>query len=108
MGWDTGYNPEMFKEIGRRYKIDVAILPIAPGSSQGLGSRIHVNSRGAVQIFNDLRARFMVPMHFSTISYGSDANPGLPAELLQEAAKEAGVLERVIPLKIGEQRILVK
>jgi L-ascorbate metabolism protein UlaG (beta-lactamase superfamily) len=35
---DTGYNPELFKEIGRRFKIDLAIVPIAPGSSGGLGS----------------------------------------------------------------------
>jgi L-ascorbate metabolism protein UlaG (beta-lactamase superfamily) len=107
-GGDTGYNPEIFKEIGRRYKIDVAILPIAPGSAQGLGSRIHANPRGAVQIFNDLGARFMIPMHYGTVSYGSDQNPSVPLQLLQEAAKEAAVSDRVIPLKIGEQRILVK
>ena len=27
---DTGYNPEIFKEIGQRFHIDIALLPIAP------------------------------------------------------------------------------
>ncbi|MEK6756898.1 MAG: MBL fold metallo-hydrolase [Bacteroidota bacterium] len=51
---DTGYHPELFKEIGRRFKIDLAIVPIAPGSSSGLGSRVHTSPLGALEIFKDV------------------------------------------------------
>ncbi|MGH2568101.1 MAG: MBL fold metallo-hydrolase [Bacteroidota bacterium] len=107
-GGDTGYHPELFKEVGRRFNVDVAILPIAPGGSQGIGGRIHVNARGAIQILNDVGARFMVPMHYNTISYGSDQNPSLPLENLRQAAEEAGVQDRIIKLKTGEQRVLLR
>lgn len=103
---DTGYNPELFKEIGRRFKIDLAILPIAPGSSSGLGSRIHASPLGALEIFKDVRAKYMMPIHYGTLFYGSDANPREPIDRLREAAASQGLLDKVIGLEIGEQRIL--
>ncbi|HEY6952764.1 MAG TPA: MBL fold metallo-hydrolase, partial [Bacteroidota bacterium] len=52
---DTGYNPELFKEIGRRFKIDLALIPIAPGGGGpgGVGGRVHVSPLGAVKICED-------------------------------------------------------
>jgi len=103
---DTGYNPDLFKEIGRRFKIDLAILPIAPGSSSGYGSRVHTSPLGALMIFKDVGARYMMPMHFRTMFYGSDSNPTEAIDRLREAAANQGLSERVIGLEIGEQRIL--
>jgi N-acyl-phosphatidylethanolamine-hydrolysing phospholipase D len=103
---DTGYNPELFKEIGRRFKIDLALIPIAPGSSAGFGSRIHANPRGALEIFKDVGAKYMVPIHYGTLFYGSDANPNEPLDRLLEEAKKQGLLDRVIGMQVGEQRVL--
>jgi N-acyl-phosphatidylethanolamine-hydrolysing phospholipase D len=103
---DTGYDPEMFKEIGRRFSIDLAIIPIAPGSGNGLGSRVHVNPRGAIAIFKDLAAKYMMPMHFNTVFYGPAANPAEPINRLREAATDQGCLDKIIVLEMGEQRIL--
>jgi L-ascorbate metabolism protein UlaG (beta-lactamase superfamily) len=103
---DTGYNPEIFKEIGRRFKIDVALVPIAPGSSGGLGSRIHANPAGALMIFKDVGAKYMVPMHYRTLFYGPDSNPTEPLDRLREVATKEGLQDRIIGLGIGEQRIL--
>ena len=103
---DTGYNPEMFKEIGRRFKIDLAIIPIAPGSSNGLGSRVHANPRGALEIFKDVGARYMVPMHFGTLFYGPATNPTGPIDQLREIAAQENIGERIIGLQVGEQRVL--
>ncbi len=103
---DTGYNSELFKEIGRRFKIDLALIPIAPGSSSGLGSRIHANPQGALAIFKDVNAKYMMPIHFGTISYGSDANPNEPLDRLRELAAQQDMSDRIIGLQIGEQRVL--
>lgn len=107
-GGDTGYHPELFKEIGRRFKIDLAILPIFPGALTGPGGRIHVGPGGALMIFQDLGAELMVPMHHRTIAYSSDAPPTEAIESLREQAAALGISHRIIDLDIGEQRILSK
>lgn len=105
---DTGYDPELFKEIGRRFKIDLALIPIAPGGGGGggLGSRVHVSPLGAVKIFEDVGAKYMMPIHFGTMYYGSTPNPDAQVELLRSAAEKEGVSDRVIALGVGEQRVL--
>lgn len=103
---DTGYNPEIFKEIGRRFTIDLAIVPIAPGSSGGMGSRVHVNPLGALQIFKDVGAKYMMPMHFGTMFYGPTTNPNEPIDLLRQAAANQNLSDRIIALEVGEQRVL--
>ena len=103
---DTGYNSELFKEIGRRFKIDLAIVPIAPGSSGGLGSRIHANPAGALMIYRDLGAKYLMPMHFGTLFYGSDSNPNEPINRLRELAVREGLSDKIVGLEIGEQRIV--
>ena len=103
---DTGYKSEFFKEIGRRFKIDLAIIPIAPSSGIGLGSQVHVGPLGALTIFKDVGAAFMMPIHFGTMLFGSTANPNSPLEQLRSIAASEGIAHRIIGLEIGEQRIL--
>jgi len=105
-GGDTGYHPELFKEIGRRFKVDVAILPIAPSSLSGLGSGVHVGPVGALQIFKDVGARYLVPMHHQTLNYGSDAPSTTAVEALRKSSQEMGLASSVVDLQIGEQRVL--
>ncbi len=102
---DTGYDPEIFKEIGRRFKIDLALIPIAPGG-RGLGSYVHASPLGAVKILEDVGAKYMVPIHFGTMAYGSAPNPAAQLEALQQAALQEGVADRIIPLQVGQQRVL--
>jgi len=103
---DTGYDPELFKEIGRRFKIDLAIIPIAPSSGNGVGSRVHVSPLGALAIFKDVGAMYMMPMHFCTMLFGSTTNPESPLEQLRSAAAHQGISDRIIELEVGGQRVL--
>jgi len=103
---DTGYNPELFKEIGRRFKIDLAIVPIAPGSLVGIGGRVHTGPLGALAIFKDVGAKYLLPVHYGTLFYGSDANPNEPMDRLREAAAQQNLSDKVIGLEVGEQRVL--
>lgn len=103
---DTGYDPELFKEIGRRFTVDLAIVPIAPGSLTGLGGRVHTGPVGALQIFKDVGAKYMMPMHFGTLFYGPTTNPNESIDALRQAAAKQNLSDKVIGLEVGEQRIL--
>ena len=103
---DTGYDSELFKEIGRRFKIDLAIIPIAPSSGNGIGSRVHVSPLGALAIFKDVGAAYMMPIHFGTMLFGSTSNPQDPLDQLRAIAATDGISDRIVGLEIGEQRIL--
>lgn len=67
---DTGYDENIFKEIGNKFSVDIALVPIGPvgltTSLFPLGNSVHVNPFGAVEIFKDVRAKVMIPMHHST------------------------------------------
>jgi L-ascorbate metabolism protein UlaG (beta-lactamase superfamily) len=66
---DTGYDPEYFKAIGARWKIDLALIPVAPAGSRLFRPfirRVHVNPEEALRIFDDTHARYMIPIHHST------------------------------------------
>jgi L-ascorbate metabolism protein UlaG (beta-lactamase superfamily) len=103
---DTGYNPEFFKEIGRRFKIDVAIVPIAPGGGSGIGGRVHASPLGALTIFKEVGAKYLLPVHYGTLFYGSDANPTEAIDRLREAAAKEGVVDKVIALEMGQQKVI--
>lgn len=107
-GGDTGYDPATFKEIGRKYSIDLAIIPIGPGSSREIGGRIHVHPGGAMTIFRELRARYLLPMHHSTMYYGSDDDPRASITTIRQLAAESGISDRLLDLEVGEQRIVFR
>jgi len=104
---DTGYNPEFFKEIGKRFTVDVAIVPIGPGAGgTGIGGRVHTNPPGALAVLKDVGAKYMLPMHYGTLFYGSDANPTEAMDRLLDIAAREGVTDKIIALKAGEQKVL--
>jgi len=105
-GGDTGYHPELFKEIGRRFRIDLAILPIGPIEPRDFMERYHVDPAQALQVFQDLGARLMLPMHHRTLVQGFDPSPTYAIEQLLALADTAGITERILFLDIGEQEIL--
>lgn len=105
-GGDTGYHPEIFKEIGRKYEIDLAILPISPVEPRDFMQQNHVDPAEALQIVRDLRARQMLPMHHRTLVQGFDPNPTFAIEQLLSLAERDGLLDRIIQLDIGQQRVL--
>ena len=54
-----------FQEIGSRLPIEVALLPI--GAYEPPSRReVHMNPEEAVQAFQELRAKYMIPMHYGS------------------------------------------
>lgn len=97
---DTAYF-HGFREIGKRLSPQVALLPIGayfPDSYRA----VHTSPEEALQAFHDLRsAQTMIPMHFGTFPLGREPMDEPPVRLL-DAARRAGVADRVRVLIEGE------
>ena len=104
---DTGYDPEKFKEIGRKFAIDVALIPIAPVEPHEFMKRVHADPEEALQIFDDVHARFMIPIHHRTFIQGLDSSLISAQDQLKRLLIERHMEDRVFIFKIGEQRILM-
>jgi L-ascorbate metabolism protein UlaG (beta-lactamase superfamily) len=92
-----------FAEIGRRLAPEVALLPIGAYSPDNFRS-VHTSPEDALRGFLDLRARFMVPMHFGTFRLSAEPVDE-PLPRLMAAARGSGVEECVCALAEGETRI---
>ncbi len=95
---DTAYF-EGFREIGRRFSPKVAMLPIGAYHPPSYRA-VHASPGDAVQAFQDLGARWMVPMHYGSFRLAHEPVHE-PLELLEKEAKAAGVRDRVIVLPEG-------
>jgi len=96
---DTAYF-DGFKEIGRRLRPDVALMPIGayfPDSSRA----VHTSPEEAVRGFIETGAEWMVPMHYGTFRLGREPMEE-PVERLEAEALRLGISERVRVLEEGE------
>ena len=84
---DTGYWRGA-KEIGERLgPFDVAAIPIGGYSSYTHGHPNHVNPEEAVQLFEDVKGRLMVPMHWGTFELNREPFREPPQRLEREARR---------------------
>lgn len=104
---DTGYDEFAFKNIGKKFKIDLAMIPIGPcHNCDSVGIRYHASTVEALQIFQDLNAEYMIPIHYGALTYFGD--PDHPKEMLEEilSDKESvyySLRDRIKILDDGEQ-----
>lgn len=98
---DTGYTPSM-KEIGKRYgPFDVAAIPIGGYSAWSERHPNHVNPEEAVQLFEDVRGRLLVPVHWGTFELNREPFRE-PPDRLMAAALARGLEERMALLTPGQ------
>ncbi len=101
-GGDTAYD-RRFKELGRRHRIDIALLPIGayrPDTFRG----VHCNPPDAIRAYHELRAKWLVPIHWGTfiLSYEPIDEP---IDWLAAIRDEEELGDRVAILEHGERRI---
>ncbi len=107
-GGDTAYDERAFVETGRRFPgIDLALLPIGPAEPRTFMRKSHVGPEEAVQVFLDLGARRVVPIHRDTFVSSSDAPGAALARFLAEAKSRSLPPDAVQVVGFGEQRVLV-
>jgi L-ascorbate metabolism protein UlaG (beta-lactamase superfamily) len=88
-----------FAEIGRRFAIDVALLPIGAYEPPSLRS-VHMNPEEALDAFVSLNAKVMVPMHHGTFRMSYEPLDEPPCRLLA-AARSRGLEDRIAFLTEG-------
>ena len=104
-GGDTGYG-RGFRETAERFPhLDLALLPIAPIEPRDFMCRVHLDPNDAVLAFLDLKARYLVPMHFDTFLNSDDEFGAAPREL-RRVVKARHLEDRLVLLAAGEQRVL--
>ena len=107
-GGDTAYT-RAFRDTAARFPgIDLAILPIAPIHPRSFMCRTHTDPSEALTAFDDLGARYMLPVHFDTFVNSLDEYGEAP-RTLRGLLPERGLDEtRVALLSHGEQRVFVR
>lgn len=95
---DTAYF-DGFAEIGRRFPIDVALLPIGAYEPPSL-RRVHMNPEEALDAFVQLGAKRMVPMHYGTFRLSYEPMDEPPRRLLA-AARSRGLDEQIAWMSEG-------
>jgi L-ascorbate metabolism protein UlaG (beta-lactamase superfamily) len=96
---DTGLDEPMCRELGRRFSLDLAVLPIA-GAVFPWFRRNHMNASDALVAFRALGARRMLPMHYETFPASFEPAGEARRRLLEES-KRLGVTELVSILPEG-------
>ena len=88
-----------FKEIGRRFAPQVALLPIGAYHPESFRT-VHMGPDQAIQAFKDLRAHYLIPMHYGTFRLSFEDMEEPPRWLL-EIAQGQGLTSCVSILEEG-------
>ena len=92
-----------FHEIGSRFEIDVALMPIGayrPVSGRG----VHMNPEEALAAFADTKAKKMVPMHYGTFPLTREPLEE-PLDRIMLASSAAGLRHKLAVLEPGQPGI---
>lgn len=107
-GGDTAYDSLLFKETRRRFpSIDVAFLPIAPINPRDYTRLRHADPHDALEIFRDLGAKAMVPIHFDTYQESVDSAGEASATLLNLKTEQHLTDDQLRIMRIGEQVVFI-
>jgi L-ascorbate metabolism protein UlaG (beta-lactamase superfamily) len=98
---DSGYF-RGFSEIGRKFDIDIALLPIGAYDPEWFMASQHVSPEEALQAFLDVKANYFVPMHYGAFKLSDDTPAEALARLEAARIKQGIPLEKLIMLHHGE------
>lgn len=102
---DTGYYAPYFREIGTRLgPFDLAALSIGAYAPSAMMRFTHTTPEESLQIFDDVRGRCFVAMHWGTFDLAEEPLDEPPQRLLAEARRRGLEPDRVWVLKHGETR----
>ena len=96
---DTAYF-RGFKEIGKEFKIDLAIFNLGAYEPRWFMAQSHLNPPEAAQAFVDLNAHELMVVHWGTFRLGDEPVYLPPLELAKEM-EARGLAERLIKIRHG-------
>jgi L-ascorbate metabolism protein UlaG (beta-lactamase superfamily) len=95
---------EGFSDIGEKWDIDAALLPIGAYQPPRFREN-HMAPEDAVQAARALKAKMLIPIHWGAFKLSLESLSE-PIPRLQQAAEQAGIGEKVRVLKPGESIVL--
>lgn len=98
---DSGYF-QGFKDISRRFSIDVALMPIGAYEPEWFMGPQHVTPEQALQAFLDTDSKWFVPMHYGAFKLADDTPRDALNRLEADRIKRNISNERVLVLPQGE------
>lgn len=98
---DSGYF-HGFRDIGERFHIDYALLPIGAYEPEWFMGPQHVTPEEAVQAFVDCRAKTFIPMHYGTFPLADDTPKEALDRLYAEWIRRNFPNKQLRVLKLGE------
>lgn len=105
---DTGYDSLKFRQLGKKYKVDLALIPIGPcADCKQCGTYNHVFPPDAFSIYNDINPKWMIPIHYGTLHF-AQADPMEPVTAFREIVLEKNAQDSIFILDIGEQKVFLK
>ena len=94
---------EHFEEIGKRFNIEYALLPIGAYRPEFIMKYNHLNPQEAFDAFRQLKAKTMIPMHYGTFKL-TDEPLDEPLEWIEQIDRENQ--NKIKILKVGEVHFL--
>lgn len=102
---DSGYF-RGFKEIAKRYSVDIMLAPIGCYDPEWFMKIQHVTPEQAVQAYLDVEAQLFIPMHFESFALGDDTPQEALERLHAEWALKQLSPDKLKVFKLGETLIL--
>jgi len=94
---------EGFKEIGKLSRPELALLPIGAYHPESF-RHLHMGPDEAIKVFKELRARWLVPMHYGAFRLSFEDMDEPPRWLL-ELAQEQGIAHKLKFLEEGVPQV---
>ena len=98
-GLHTRGTLEGFKQIGGKLAPEIALLPIGAYHPESF-RRVHMGPDEAVKAFKDLRARWLVPMHYGTFKLSFE-DMDEPPRWLRQICETEGLTRQMCILQEG-------
>ncbi|MBI1909058.1 MAG: MBL fold metallo-hydrolase [Deltaproteobacteria bacterium] len=99
---DTAYSPSL-REVAKG--INLALLPIGSYEPAWFMKSRHMNPAEAVQLFEELEAQVMIPIHWGTFNLSLEPL-GAPLEWILRLQAEKNLGDRLRILKHGESTVI--
>jgi L-ascorbate metabolism protein UlaG (beta-lactamase superfamily) len=92
-----------FKKIGASFSPEIALLPIGAYYPDSFRN-VHMAPDEAIQVFHDLAARWLIPMHFGAFKLSFEALDD-PPRWITELAREKGMMSQLRILDEGTPEV---
>jgi len=88
---DTGYDPNLFTQIGERFgPVDLSLIPIGAYAPRAFMQPVHLNPEEAVRVHTELRSKLSIAGHFGTFRLSDEPLSRPPYDLFL-ALRDAGI-----------------